>query len=119
MKTSRTRTRRGAAVAVLVLLLAAVQMVVVSGVEGSADDAEQAVLRLLSTRTQYAADGAGLIVARQVRAGQHVPSVGTVLTIGSATAKVVAAPAPGTAGDVVVDVRSDRATRRVRISLTD
>jgi septum formation inhibitor MinC len=116
---NRTQTRRGAAVAVLVLLLAAVQMVVISGVEGSAGDADQAVLRLLSTRTQFAADGAGLIVARQVRAGQYVPAVGTVVVIGSATAAVVAAPAPGTGGDVVVDVRSDRATRRVRISLTD
>jgi hypothetical protein len=114
-----TRNRRGAAVAVLVLMLAVIQMVVVSGVDGSADDAGQAVLRLLSTRAQYAADGAGMIVTRQVKEGQHVPPVGTILTIGSATATVVEAPTAGSAGEVVVDVRCDRATRRIRISLTN
>lgn len=112
-----TTRRRGAAIAVIVLLLAAVQLVVVGSIAGSADEADQGVRRLLATRTLYAADGAGLIAARQVRDGLTVPPVGTTLTLGSATATVVSAPATLTAGTIVIDVRSDTATRRLRLTL--
>jgi hypothetical protein len=109
--------RRGAAIAMIVLLLAAVQVVVIGGLAASEDEADQGVRRLLATRTLYAADGAGLILARQVRDGLTVPPAGTVLTLGTTAATVVSAPATLSAGTVVIDVRSDTATRRVRLTL--
>lgn len=118
MNTARSsRGRRGAAVAVIVMLLAAIQLVVVGGLGGGADEADQGVRRLLSVRSIYAADGAGLIIARQVRDGLTVPGVGTGWTIGSTTAAVLSAPAALTAGTIVVEVHSDTATRRVEITV--
>lgn len=111
------RGRRGAAVAMIVMLLAAVQLVVVGGLGGGADEADQGVRRLLSVRTIYAADGAGLIIARQVRDGLAVPVVGAGWTIGSSTASVLSAPAALTAGTIVVEVNSDTAARRLEITV--
>lgn len=117
MNPVRTTRRRGAVIAVMVLLLAAVQMVALTTLGGSADETDQAVRRILAARAQFAADGAGAIVARQVRDGLTVPAAGTTWTIGSATARVVSAPHAATAGAIVIDVTCDRATRRVRITL--
>ena len=58
-----------------------------------------------------------MIIARQVRDGLTVPSTGTAWTLGSTRATVVSAPATLTAGTIVVDVRSDTATRRLRLTL--
>jgi hypothetical protein len=112
----KTRNR-GAAIAVMVLLLAAVQIVVIGGLAGSVDEADEGVRRLISTRAQFASDGAGMIISRQVQRGLTVPSAGTVWQIGSSTATVVSAPATLTSGEIRVDVRSDAATRRLRITL--
>jgi hypothetical protein len=108
---------RGVAIAVIVLLLAAVQMVVIGGLAGSVDEADEGVQRLSSMRAQFASDGAGMIVSRQVQRGFTVPSAGTVWQIGSSTATVLAAPATLTSGEIRVDVRADAATRRLRITL--
>lgn len=116
-KTPTGRGRRGAAVAMIIMLLAAVQLVVVGGLGGAADEADQGVRRLLGVRTIYAADGAGLIIARQVRDGLAVPAVGASWTLGSSTATVTSAPAALTAGTIVVDVHSDAATRRLEITV--
>lgn len=116
MRRGPTR-RRGAAIAVIVLLLAAIQMIVISSVGGSADEAGLGVCRLLGVRTLYAADGAGLIIARQVRDGLATPAVGSVWAIGSSTAEVVSAPATLTAGTIEVEVRSDAAARKLRITV--
>lgn len=107
--------KRGAAIAVMVLLLAAVQMVVIGGLAGSVDEADEGVQRVLATRTQFASDGARMIILRQIDRGLTVPSAGATWQIGASTAAVVSSPAPNTSGEFVVDVQADAAYRQLRI----
>lgn len=109
--------RRGAAIAVIVLLLAAVQMVAIGGLAGSVDEADQGVRRVLMVRARYAADGAGLIMVVQARRGLVLPQVGDSWQIGSATATVVSAPTAPSGGEAVVEAQADSAQGRRRVVL--
>lgn len=116
--TPTNHSRRGVAVAVLVLMLAAIQVLVIAGIAGSSDDSERAVQRLLAVRARYAADGAGAVVARQARDLLTLPTTGSTLTIGSATVSFVSVPVLGAAGTAEISARADTATRRIRIDLS-
>jgi phosphoribosylcarboxyaminoimidazole (NCAIR) mutase len=112
-----TPRTRGAAIAAVVLLLAAVQLLAVFSIESGVDDADQTVRRVVTARAFYAAEGASMIVSRQVRAGLAVPSTTQTLTIGSAVAQVIQAPTTLTAGTIVIEGTCDTARRRMNVTL--
>lgn len=116
---ARLAHRRGAGIAVVILLLALVQMTAISAVGGSADESDAAVTRVLTTRAFYAAEAAATVAVHAVRTGLDLPAAGEALAIGTATAVFVSAPAPGEPGDIRVEGRADRCVRRVRVTLDE
>ena len=113
-----SRNRRGAAVAAVVLLIAAVQMVAITSVGGGRHDADQAIRRVMTQRAYFAADAAALIASRQAQSGLTPPTAGTSLAVGNATATFKQTTGALTAGDIIVEGKADNSARRVKISLS-
>lgn len=115
---ARLRSRRGAAVAAVVLLIAAVQMVAITSIGGGRHDADQAIRRVMTQRAYFAADAAALIASRQAQSGMTPPAAGTALVVGNATATFKQTTGALTAGDIIVEGKADNSARRVKISLS-
>lgn len=113
-----TSSRRGAAVAVLVLMLAALNVVVLSSVVGTGNDTAVAAMRAESTRAFYAAESGAVTIARLSSSGLALPAAGSTLAVGpNARATYVTVPALGAPGELAVNGVSGSSVRRIRVRL--
>lgn len=113
---SRSRPRRRAAALVMaVLMLAGINLAVVSAVTGGGDDARLASVRADTERAFYAAESGAALVVGEYAAGRSVPT-GTRTIAGGATI-TVSASAPSAPMDVVIVGAYGQAQRRVEIRI--
>lgn len=105
--------RRAAALVMAVLLIAAVNLAVMSSVAGSGDDARVAALRSDTARAFFAAESGAALVVGEYSAGRSVPTGATSLGDGaSVTISVSGTVAPF---DAVVIGTAGSATRRLEL----
>ncbi len=114
----KKRVRRGAGIAVVVLLLAILNLAILGAVGASGDDLSLAALRVETTRAFYAAEGGGIIASRLVREGLSVPVVGSSLMLSNARITYVTVPATATPGTITIEGTSGDASRRISIVLS-
>lgn len=111
------RWRRGAGVAVVVIMMAILNIAVVGSIAASGDESHLGAMRLESARAFYAAESGGIVVVKLLKESLPLPTAGTTLTLSNSTVTFESVPAPGAGGDVVLIGRSGFAERRVRITL--
>lgn len=109
--------RRGATIAVIVVVLAIINITVLAAVTASGDDAALGAMRLETTRAFYAAESGAVVAVRLTLAGSTLPVPGSTLNLASAHCEFEALPNPGEAGEIVVIGTSGTARRRVSITL--
>ncbi len=110
-------SRRGLAVLVVVVLLAAANIVVIGTLSGSAADASIASFRVDSVRACYATESGAIAVVKTTQLSSTRPTVGTTYTVGNGTFVVTAMPAVSATGSVNVTGVSGSATRRMRVQV--
>lgn len=113
------RARRGAGIVVIVLLLAALQLVVVGSVVSSGDEATLSTLRVDGVRGFYAGESGGLIGTKTITSSLTTPVAGTTVSLGNASLKYVSVPDPLLGGDLVIEGTSGQSIRRVKVRLAD
>lgn len=107
------KSRRAAALVMVVLLLAGVNLAVMSSVAGSGDDARVASLRADTARAFYAAESGAALLVSEFNAGRTIPTGTTNLGGGAAVSiTVTAAAAPF---DAVIIGTAGAATRRLEL----
>lgn len=111
------RMRRGAGVAVVVVMMAVLNIAVLGSVAASAGESHLGAMRIETIRAFYAAESGAVVAVRQSLAGAEMPEAGSVVDLGGASVRFVEVPAAGAAGDIVVLGQSGFGTRRVRITL--
>lgn len=111
------RSRRGAGIAAIVLMLAVLNILVIGAVAPGADDGNVEGLRLDSIRAFYAAESGGIIIARCAGLNIAAPAAGSSIAIGNASVQFVQVPATGASGQAEVVGSCGRASKRVRITL--
>ncbi|MFM9957165.1 MAG: PilX N-terminal domain-containing pilus assembly protein [Phycisphaerales bacterium] len=109
------RERRAAALVMTVLMLAGINLAVVSAVTGGGDDARLASTRADTERAFYAAESGAALVVGEYAAGRSVPT-GTRTIAGGASVTITAS-APSAPMDVVIIGAFGQAQRRVEISI--
>ncbi len=133
MKTSRTRTpspfprhrgrartwRRGAGIAVIVVMLAILNIAVLGSVAASGDESHVGAMRLETIRAFYAAESGAVITVRLTMQGLELPGPGDTLEVSYASVEFEQVPATGQAGDIVIIGRSGTAQRRVRVTVDE
>jgi len=110
-----SRSRRAAALVMAVLMLAAVNLAVISAVGGGGDDARLAATRSDTVRAFYAVESGSALVVGEYLAGRPIPT-GTRTIAGGATITVTTS-APSAPMDVVVVGRYGQAQRRVEMRI--
>ena len=110
-----SRSRRAAALVMAVLMLAAVNLAVISAVGGGGDDARLAATRADTTRAFYAVEGGAALVVGEYLAGRPIPT-GTRTITGGATITVTTS-SPSAPMDVVIVGRYGQAQRRVELRI--
>lgn len=108
-------SRRGVVVLVLVVVLALINVALISGALASADDAHTGVLRVETVRAFYAAESGGLIAAKGLMGDTSVPAEGSSITLGSQSIHFV--EVRESSGEVVVEGRSGSARRRLDLQI--
>lgn len=101
------RRQRGAAMAMMMVVLLSLTMLVITNVAGSADEADSGLRRVLMTRTRYAAEGATTMLRKHFAKGLNRPAAGTRWRIGSTEVRLVTVPRPTASGQVVLEANSD------------
>ncbi len=110
------RRQRGAAMAMMVVVLLSLTMLVITNVAGSADEADSGLRRVLMTRTRYAAEGVTTMLRKHFAKGLDRPAAGTTWSIGSTRVRLEVVPAPTASGQVILEANSD--VSRFRRSFT-
>lgn len=113
----RFGSRRGVAVAALVIVLALVNVLVLASVSAGREDGEVVVWRVEGLRAFYAAESAARVALRSLQDGVPGPEVGSELPMPSATARYLTMPDASGAGSIVVVGRSGEARRRIRVTV--
>lgn len=96
-----------------VLMLAAINLAVVSSVSGGGDDARLASTRADTARAFYAAESGVALVMGEYQAGRSIPT-GTI-TIATGTTVAITTSAAVAPMDVVIIGRYGQAQRRVEL----
>jgi hypothetical protein len=117
MSGESARTRRGAAIAVVVVMLAMLQIAALSMLTGGADDAEEVVLRVQTLRAFYAGESGAAMALGDALRGLPPPSAGTVIELPGASVELLETPWDGAGASLVVEGRSVSARRRFEIRL--
>lgn len=110
-----SRSRRAAALVMAVLMLAAVNLAVISAVGGGGDDARLAATRADTVRAFYAAESGAALAVGEYRSGRPIPTGSRTIT-GGATITVTTS-APSAPMDVVVVGKFAQAQRRVEMRI--
>lgn len=111
--------RRGAGIAVIVVVLAILNIAVLGSVAASGDEAAMGAMRLETTRALYAAESGAIIAVRLTLEGSELPAAGTTLSLTNASVQFIAKPPTGRAGNIVIIGTSGTARRRVTITLVE
>ena len=109
-------SRRGIAIAVLVIIFAVISFVVIAAVGGASGDTQASALRVETARAFYAAESGAVIVFRSVTAGEPLPVSGTQIDLGDEVIEFIETPA-GSSGIVVIEGRSGLARRRISLEI--
>jgi len=109
------RSRRGAGIAAVIVMLAILNLVIVGSIAPAADEASTQALRVDTMRAIYAADSGGMVVAKLANVNGTPPTTGSTVSLTGATIKYVQVPGAGLAGTATIVGSSGSATRRVRV----
>lgn len=115
----RKQTRRGAAVVLAVIVLAALNLVIVGSLAASAEESRVGAFRVDSVRAFYAAESGSMIAARLLGAAVELPELNTPVAVGAASFTLIEAPQPNTAGTVRIVGRAGDASRRIRLTIDE
>jgi Tfp pilus assembly protein PilX len=111
-----SRPRRGTVLAVVVLLLAAINVTTLTVLYGTGDDAAISALRIETVRALYAAESGTLAVMKLRERRATLPAAGTTLSLPNSVATYEQVPGPtATTGSLIVRGASGDASRRVRL----
>lgn len=113
---SKPHGKRGMAVAVVVIVLALINLVVIASLEGGTDDAMGAAIRVETARAFYAAEAGSIIAVELLTEGKAPPPAGTVRTFATGEATFTSVPTSGTTRTLVIDGRSGSSFRRVHVT---
>ncbi len=111
----KTHDRRGVVVLVLVVVIATINIALISGAAASTEDAHTGVLRVETVRAFYAAESGGIVAAMGLSGGADLPTEGSTITIGSQTVHFVEVREPS--GEAVVEGRAGFARRRLDLQI--
>lgn len=109
--------RRGAGIAVIVVMLAIINIAVIGSVAASGDESQVGAMRLETIRAFYAAESGAVVTVRLTMQGLELPPAGSELAMSNATVAFEQMPVTGEAGDAVIIGHSGIAQRRVKITL--
>ncbi len=110
-----TRRHGGVALAVVIVVLAMLNLVVMGSVRPAGDEVVLGAMRAETTRAFYAAESGAFIAVRAVVGGLEPPPTGSEQAVGVATVLFVALPPTGEVGEIVVEGRSGEARRRLNL----
>ena len=110
------RSRRGVAIAVLVIIFAIISFVVIAAVGGAQGDTQTAAIRVETARAFYAAESGAVIVFQAVIGGDPLPVTGSQVDLGAETIEFVETPVSGT-GTVIIEGRAGLARRRINLEI--
>lgn len=111
----RAGTRRAAALVMAVLMLAGINLAVVSSVTGGGDDARLASTRADTERAFYAAESGAALVVGEYAAGRAIPT-GT-RTISGGASITITSSSTSVPMDVVIVASYGQAQRRVELRI--
>jgi|GEM_PF-6539770 len=118
-RAARMASRRGSGVIVVVLVLAAMQLVMLGSVTSSGDESAVSSLRVDGIRAFFAGESGAIVASKTVMASLTPPAADSTLAIGSAQVKFVTVPDPTLGGTLTLDGTSGEVTRRIRVTLAD
>jgi hypothetical protein len=117
MNNRTTTRRRGLAILLAVVMIAAANMLIFASLAGSGADAALSVCRVDTAQAYYAAESGAIVVVKTTEASITRPTAMTSYTVGASTFTVTALPAAGTAGTVNITGADGTAARRVRLDV--
>ncbi|MEQ8850282.1 MAG: hypothetical protein RIB32_00705 [Phycisphaerales bacterium] len=106
-------SRRGVVVLVLVVVLALINIALISGAAASSEDAHAGVMRVDTIRAFYAAESGGMVAAKGLIGDIPTPTEGSSIALGSQAIHFI--EVREATGDVVVEGRAGSARRRVTL----
>jgi hypothetical protein len=112
----KIKARRGTVLAVVLLLLAAINVTTLGVLYGTGDDASLGVLRVETVRALYAAESGVMAVSKLRERRATLPAVNSQVTLPNAIATYEQVPGSAAmSGTLVVRGASGEASRRVRM----
>ncbi len=111
------KTRRGAVLAMVIVMLSLLQLTVISSVKGTTDDTDEAVLRVQTLRAFYASESGALIALAEDLRGNTPPGTGDTLALPNATATFLETPWDDGNNILEVEGQADAAHRRIQVGL--
>ena len=117
VRTLKSR-RRGGGIAVVLILLAVVNLAVIGAIRASGDEAQVGAMRAETSRAFFAAESGARVVLKCSTAGLTLPTAGTSLTLAPATCTYVSMPLLGQPGDAILQGQDGTAARRVKVTVS-
>jgi hypothetical protein len=118
MNGMHAKRSRGMVVALMVIIIAMMNVLVLGVVSAGATSSNADIARLEGVRAVFAADAGSMVAMRQAALGKAYPPNGTVVTLpGGGQTVWISSPGVGAAGTVRVDGVHSQATRRVALEL--
>lgn len=114
----RIRRRRGASIAVVVIMLAVIVLAVIGAVSASGEEAYVGAMRAETARAFYAAESGARVLVKCSTSGDSMPAAGSTLTLGSASCTYVSVPTLGEPGDGLVQGADGTTARRLKVTLS-
>lgn len=111
----RPTDRRGAVIAVVLVVMMILGLVVVGSVRSGGQEADLAALRVETARAFFAAESGAIVVMGLTNAGQPMPGPGHETDLGSQTIRFLQVPLGE--GEAVVEGVSGLATRRITLRI--
>lgn len=110
------QSRRGAAIAAVVIALSLMSLLVLASAGGGVDASESDALRVETARAFFAADSGATVLIGLAESGGALPEAGEIVDLGMSEFEIIERPA-GSGGDAVIEGRSGFASRRVLLGL--
>lgn len=101
----------------VIVMIALLQLMVINSLGGTADDADEVVLRIQTLRAFYAAESGAVVALADELRGVDPPGTGELLLLPNASAEFFQTPWDDSGDLLVVEGHADIARRRIQISL--